>query len=43
MNKKINDLIELIIVLGLIFILFAIYVPVSIWEEERASFAKVKF
>ena len=34
MNKKINDLIELIIVLGLIFILFAIYVPVSIWEEE---------
>jgi hypothetical protein len=34
MNKKLNDLIELIIVLGLIFILFAIYVPVSIWEEE---------
>ena len=34
MNKKLNDLIELIIVLGLVFILFAIYVPVSIWEEE---------
>ena len=34
MNRKLNDLIELIIVLGLVFILFAIYVPVSIWEEE---------
>ena len=34
MNKKLNDLIELIIVFGLVFILFAIYVPVSIWEEE---------
>lgn len=34
MNRRLNDLIELIIVFGLIFILFAIYVPVSIWEEE---------
>ena len=34
MNRKLNDLIELIIVFGLVFILFAIYVPVSIWEEE---------
>ena len=34
MNRKLNDLIELIIVLGLVFILFAIYVLVSIWEEE---------
>jgi hypothetical protein len=35
MNKKINDLIELLIVIGLVFILFTIYVPVGIWEEEN--------
>ncbi len=34
MNRKVNDLIELFIVIGLIFILFTIYVPVAIWEEE---------
>ena len=34
MNRKVNDLIVLFIVIGLIFILFTIYVPVAIWEEE---------
>jgi hypothetical protein len=35
MNKRINDLIELIVVIGLVFMLFTIYVPVAIWEEEN--------
>ena len=34
MNRKINDLVELFIVIGLIIMLFTIYVPVAIWEEE---------
>lgn len=34
-NQKRNDLIELFIVISFIIMIFTIYVPVGIWEEEQ--------
>ena len=42
-QNKISDLLELVMVIGFLFLIFVIYAPVSIWAEEKEYEKKSRF
>ena len=42
-QNKLADLLELVIVVAFFFLIFVIYVPVSIWAEEREYERRSRF
>jgi len=42
-HNKLSDLLELVMVIGFIFLIFVIYAPVSIWAEEKEYEKRSRF
>ena len=42
-QNKLSDLLELVMVIGFLFLIFVIYAPVSIWAEEKEYEKKSRF